>query len=250
MVTARVAAENRIQSFCVGADDYIAKPYTPDQIFQTVEVALRWLDQSRAGQIQGEVTFDHTDDGEILRRLGQLRSLIFARTALGLEETMQIGRAVKEIWCLADEWAEGYPDDPITTLVYTLTDDRLTLVFRDAAGWFGQVVALADNPANSLYQAGFDQISIDDDRRLGHAEEGSPSAVTAAHVLTRSGLHDRARDSGTDRARGRALPRRPERGPRPATLRPGMGSAGPAEAGPSPWSGLEPGWRDRLIDAR
>ena len=166
IVTARIAAENRIESFCLGADDYIAKPYTPEQIFQTVEVALRWLDQSRAGQIQGEVTFDHRDDGEILRRLGQLRSLIFARTALELEEAMQIGRAVKEIWCLADEWAEGYPDDPITTLVYTLTDDRLTLEFRDAAGWLAQVVALADNPANSLYLAGFDHIRIDE---AGHS---------------------------------------------------------------------------------
>ena len=55
IVTARIAAENRIESFCLGADDYIAKPYTPDQIFQAVEQALRWLDQSRAGQIQGDI---------------------------------------------------------------------------------------------------------------------------------------------------------------------------------------------------
>ena len=40
IVTARIAAENRIESFCLGADDYIAKPYTPDQIFQAVEQAV------------------------------------------------------------------------------------------------------------------------------------------------------------------------------------------------------------------
>ena len=162
IVTARIAAENRIESFCLGADDYIAKPYTPDQIFQSVEEALRWLDQSRSGQIQGEVIFDHSDDGEILRRLGQLRSLIFARTALDLEETIQIGRAIKEIWCLADEWAQGFPDDPITTLVYTLTADRLTLVFHQVSGWVGRLSALEDSPASSLSHAGFDRVHTDD----------------------------------------------------------------------------------------
>jgi CheY-like chemotaxis protein len=166
IVTARIAAENRIESFCLGADDYIAKPYTPEQIFLAVEEALRWLDQSRAGQIQGEVTFDHSDDGEILRRLGQLRSLIFARTTLGLEETVQIGRAVKEIWCLADEWAQGSAGDPVTTLVYTLTEDRLTLEFRPAAGWAGEVRLLSENPDSSLYLAGFDRILTDD---TGHS---------------------------------------------------------------------------------
>ena len=83
IITARIAAENRIESFCLGADDYIAKPYTPDQIYQSVDQAVRWLDQSRAGAIQGHIAFDHGDDGEILRRMGQLRSLIFARTSAG-----------------------------------------------------------------------------------------------------------------------------------------------------------------------
>src|SRR5262245_13126556 len=32
IVTARVAADNRLESFSNGADDYIPKPYTPDQI--------------------------------------------------------------------------------------------------------------------------------------------------------------------------------------------------------------------------
>jgi CheY-like chemotaxis protein len=162
IVTARIAAENRIESFCLGADDYIAKPYTPDQVFQAVEKALHWLDQSREGQIQGDVCFNHADDGEILRRLGQFRSLVLARTALGLEDALLIGRAVKEIWCLADERAQSFPDEPTTTLVYTLTDDRLTLVFHNAPGWAGQVASLAESPDSALYHAGFDRIHTDD----------------------------------------------------------------------------------------
>ena len=111
IITARIADENRIESFCIGADDYIAKPYTPDRIFQAVEQAARWSEQSRSAQIQASVSFDHKDDGEILRRMGQFRSLLFARTALSLEAVAQISRAIKEIWCVADEWARGYPGD-------------------------------------------------------------------------------------------------------------------------------------------
>ena len=175
IVTARVADENRIESFCIGADDYIAKPYTPDQIFQAVEQAVHWFDQSRSGQIQGSVSFDHSDDGEILRRLGQFRSLIFARTALGLEAVAQIGRAVKEIWCLADEWARGYPDDPITTLMYTLTAERLILEFRDAAGWLGRVPILAEDPASEVSIAGFNHVAIDESDRSARFVKDFPA---------------------------------------------------------------------------
>src|SRR5258708_28603689 len=42
IVTARLAAENRVQGFRVGATDYIPKPYTPDQIFWAMTKADDW----------------------------------------------------------------------------------------------------------------------------------------------------------------------------------------------------------------
>jgi len=165
IITARLADENRIESFCIGADDYISKPYTPDRIFQAVEQAVRWSDQCRSGEIQASVSFDQSDDGEILRRMGQFRSLVFGRTALSLEAVTQISRAIKEIWCVADEWARGYPGDHITTLTYTLTAERLVLEFRDAAGWLGRVPILAEDPTSEVSIAGFDHVAIDESDR-------------------------------------------------------------------------------------
>jgi CheY-like chemotaxis protein len=163
IVTARIAAENRIESFCLGADDYIAKPYTPDQIFQSLEQAVEWLDQARSGQIHGVVTFQGNDDGEILRRLGQLRSLVYARTSLDLEAVTEIGRAIKEVWCLADEWARNHPMDPASYLSYTLTSNKLLLSFKDAGGWLERVRGLREDDAGcSLLAAGFDQIVFDE----------------------------------------------------------------------------------------
>ena len=76
---------------------------------------------------------------EILRRLGQFRSLIFARTPLDLDAVLQAGRLIREIWCVADEWARRHPDDPVTALGYRLTPDRLILEFYDTAGWLAAV---------------------------------------------------------------------------------------------------------------
>ena len=121
-----------------GADDYIAKPYTPHRIFEAPSRPCAGPTRP-SGPVQVNIFFDHSDDGEILRRLGQFRSLVFARTTMNLEAVKQLGRVIKEIWCMADEWAHGCPGDRITTLTYTITAERLVLEFRDAAGWLGRV---------------------------------------------------------------------------------------------------------------
>lgn len=163
IVTARIADENRIESFFLGADDYIAKPYTPDQIFQALEQALGWLDQARSGHIQGIITFDSRDDGEILRRLGQLRSLIFARTGLDLEAVAEIIRAIKEVWCLAEGSYRLHPVERLSTLIYTITSERLTLTFRDAGGWLARIRAIPDeDPTSALTTAEFGEIVPDE----------------------------------------------------------------------------------------
>ena len=58
IVTARLAAENRIESFDAGADDYVPKPYTPDQIFEALEQSDAWKDQLDTPRLEGEVALD------------------------------------------------------------------------------------------------------------------------------------------------------------------------------------------------
>ncbi len=40
VVTARLSDQNRAESFAAGADEFISKPYLPDQIFQALAAAL------------------------------------------------------------------------------------------------------------------------------------------------------------------------------------------------------------------
>src|SRR3954447_12760305 len=58
MVTARVAAENRTESYGIGADDYVPKPYTPDQIFEAMTNASSWRGQVDGRTVEGVIPID------------------------------------------------------------------------------------------------------------------------------------------------------------------------------------------------
>ena len=73
IVTARIAAENRIESFHAGADDYVPKPYTPDQIFEALDQSNDCRKARTPARLQGDVVLDGRDDGETLRRLAAKR---------------------------------------------------------------------------------------------------------------------------------------------------------------------------------
>jgi CheY-like chemotaxis protein len=163
IVTARLAAENRIESFEAGADDYIPKPYTPDQIFEALEHSSAWKDQVAAPRVEGEVPLDGRDDGEALRRLAQLRRLMQTRGGLGLDEIERISTVIKELWSSVDHWSRRHRLSRVATLAYSLTPEALTLTVHDEAGWLPAARELApDSPAPSLAEARFDQVIADE----------------------------------------------------------------------------------------
>ena len=46
VVSARLAEENRTRCYQLGALAYVAKPYTPDQIFEVLAEAERWRERT------------------------------------------------------------------------------------------------------------------------------------------------------------------------------------------------------------
>src|SRR5262249_5158247 len=118
IVTARLTADNRIESFHAGADDYIPKPYTPDQIFEALEQSLAWKDQIAAPEVPGRVALDLRDDGAPLRRLAHLRRLMQVRSGLGPDAIDRISQAIKEIWSSVDRWSRHRRLDQVAMLAY------------------------------------------------------------------------------------------------------------------------------------
>ena len=162
IVTARIAAENRIESFHAGADDYVPKPYTPDQIFEALDESTAVRPEDTSFRIEGEVVLDGRDDGETLRRLARLRTLLLARSGLGSEVVDRISAAIRAIWLSVDGWARRSGQDRVATLSYTLSPDNLVLTVHDEAGWLSSWGDLAQGPVStSVTDARFDQIEND-----------------------------------------------------------------------------------------
>lgn len=167
VVTARIAEENRIESYCVGADDFIPKPYTPDQIFDALDQASAWRNEFRADVIRGAVSLDGNDFdsfGDALRRLAQIRSLVIARTNLSLESVSRISLAIKEVWSRAEAWSRTQPAGKPATLTFTLSGQSLILTFCDVAGWLDELSSgFRADPNSALAAAEFDELIADED---------------------------------------------------------------------------------------
>jgi CheY-like chemotaxis protein len=164
IVTARLAADNRIESFAVGADDYVPKPYTPDQIFDALDQSHIWRDQLSLARVEGQVVLDGRDDGETLRRLAQLRSLVLARGVLKQDAAARIVRAIRAIWSSVDDWSRRSHREQVATLTYVLDSEGLTLSILDEGGWLKSMAEpAATAPDGPLSLAVFDEISVDRD---------------------------------------------------------------------------------------
>lgn len=174
IVTARLTAENRIESFGAGADDYIPKPYTPDQIFEALEQSDAWKGSLDVPRLEGEIPLDGRDSGDALRRLAHLRRLLIHRCALESAEIDRITGAIAGLWASVNAWARQRRVERVATLSYSLTPEALTLVIQDEAGWLP-----GSGRAAVLSSAGlsFDPMNIDEQsgtitlvKRCGPAE--------------------------------------------------------------------------------
>jgi CheY-like chemotaxis protein len=162
IVTARIGGENRIKSFRAGADDYIIKPYTPEQVYEALELSDSWKEQMAAPQVDGRVVLDGRDDGETLRRLAQLRSLILARRVLPVDAVEGVCSAIEAIWSSVHQWGHGCRLEQVASLAYVLTLQSLTLTVHDEGEWLsGPGRGVGEQIASMPDGARFDEVIAD-----------------------------------------------------------------------------------------
>ncbi len=160
MVTARLAAENRIEGFRAGAVDYVPKPYTPDQIFQAMTHAnssrLRIAELPETGEIVVKVN----DEVGYFRQAAELRSLLLSRTRLDEDVVRDLGASLMEILQRGVDWARSRDRDRAATLDFHLSRDRVAFTIRDESGWFAHDDPSQNGLANLLAQSNFDDIAF------------------------------------------------------------------------------------------
>jgi CheY-like chemotaxis protein len=166
IVTARVAAENRIDSFRAGADDYVPKPYTPDQIFEALAESHVHTHLTESPHLEGTVVLDGRDDGQTLRRLARLRTAIQLCHRLEPGSIDRLSAAIRAIWSSADRWGRKAGADRVATLAFSVSDDRVELTVHDEGSWLAAAMRPGgDSVESAVADAGFDHVFHD---REGH----------------------------------------------------------------------------------
>jgi hypothetical protein len=180
MVTARLAAENRVQGFRVGATDYVPKPYTPDQIFGAMARADAWRRRLEDGDDQGVIPLDAQGDVAALREISSLRTLLLERTCLSEEDTQRLDQVLLDLASRAVDWGCRNGIGHVATLHYHWENDVVVLTIRDESGWLE-----ADSPRSSeglggvIARGRFDRVAYaEGDRKVVLTTLLRPGGVT------------------------------------------------------------------------
>lgn len=136
MVTARVQPQEKVHGLQVGADYYLTKPFSVDQLDHAINHAFRWRDELRRSGTQGEIHFQLQSDTQYLEELNHLLGSLFLFTGLQDMQIRQLIMAVRELGTNAIEWGHQKQLDRIVNVTYRIDPEKVTIVIRDTGPGF------------------------------------------------------------------------------------------------------------------
>jgi anti-sigma regulatory factor (Ser/Thr protein kinase) len=131
MVTARARREDMVKGLAVGANEYVTKPFTIDQLNVAIDRALAWRDELRSSGGQGEIHFEIKSDAKFLEELNHMLSSLFLYTGLPADAVRQLTTAIREMGMNAIEWGHRKHADLLVNVTYRIDKDRVVIVIRD-----------------------------------------------------------------------------------------------------------------------
>lgn len=143
IVTARLEAENRAECFQIGAQLFVPKPYTPNQIFDALASADAWIRELDCCPDEGSFILD--GPANRAQAFSRLRCLLTARTPLA--------KSALEIVDAVDRAASNGK-----SLTYAIRPDRLEITLERAA-----LDETPDAQTAPSLRAAFDTVTFDQD---------------------------------------------------------------------------------------
>lgn len=119
MLTARVSDEDIVKGLTVGADDYVAKPFSVEQLVLRVKAVLRRTAAARVRVAQIELGDDQVVDIDNLEFRRGADSVRLTRREADILAYLngQSGRAVNRTELLTEVWGYNHPDELETRTV-------------------------------------------------------------------------------------------------------------------------------------
>lgn len=136
MVTALTADADRVQGFRVGADAYVAKPYTPDDIAGAVERALNQRAQLQSKSAEMHIHFDVASEIDNLQSVNELFGVLLHNTSLTERAVIQLRTALLEMGSNAIEWGNRHDPTKLVKVTTQVLDDSVEIQIADEGGGF------------------------------------------------------------------------------------------------------------------
>jgi DNA-binding response OmpR family regulator len=136
IVTALNDANHRAAGVRVGANGYLTKPFTPDQLFEAIDKAVDWRREHEQRGTAGEINFDVRSEVTYLQQANDMLADLFAHTPLTERQIKDLRQAVMEMGGNAIEWGHRKNADLMLQITYRIDRESVTLVIRDQGPGF------------------------------------------------------------------------------------------------------------------
>lgn len=145
MVTARDQHQDKVHGIQVGANYYLTKPFTVEQLVHAINEVMAWRQDLERRGTEGEIHFQLNSDTRHLEELNHLLGSLFLFSGLSEDQIRQLITAVREMGTNAIEWGHKKNIELIVTVTYRIDPEKITIVIRDMGPGF--------NPQNLLHAA-------------------------------------------------------------------------------------------------
>ena len=136
MVTALNDPNHRAAGVRVGANGYLAKPFTPEQLFEAIDKAVTWHREHEQRGTYGEINFDVRSESTYLAQANDMLADLFAHTPLTERQIKDLRQAIMEMGGNAIEWGHKKNAELVLQIIYRIDPKGITLVIRDQGPGF------------------------------------------------------------------------------------------------------------------
>lgn len=136
MVTARAAHQDRVKGLAVGANEYVTKPFTVEQLNAAIDRALAWRDELGQSGARGEIHFELRSDARALEELNDMLASLFLFTGLPESSVRQLTTAIREMGMNAIEWGHRKQIDRLVNVTYRIEPDKVVIKIKDTGPGF------------------------------------------------------------------------------------------------------------------
>jgi DNA-binding response OmpR family regulator len=154
MVTALDEHKDLVRGLQVGANRYITKPFTLDELNRAIDDAFVWREELEQRGTGGEIHFHLQSDTQYLEELNQLLAALFLYSGLAQVQVRQLILAVRELGTNAIEWGHQKQVDRIVTVTYRIDQEKVTILIRDTGPGFNPArlphAAQPDDPVSHM----------------------------------------------------------------------------------------------------